>query len=175
MEIKSQLCGLVSFDKQGFVEAMRQGHKVKYDSWINSEEDLKKYDFDLIIDATGLRVLLPRIESYELRIPCVQYRVEYERPPFEDFYVKILDGMSGYLWYFPLEDGVAHVGAGDLTPRPHEGDRGVLRALRREEAEARGEGGPALPAKVLPALPVREGRRRRARASARSSRSSGRG
>ena len=22
--------------------------------------------------------------------------------------------MSGYLWYFPLEDGVAHVGAGDL-------------------------------------------------------------
>jgi len=115
MEIKSQLLGLISFDKQGFVEAMRRGHKVRYNSWINSEEDLKKYGFDMIIDATGLRVLLPRIESRELRIPCVQYRVEYERPPFEDFYVRILDGMSGYLWYFPLEDGIAHVGAGDLN------------------------------------------------------------
>ena len=114
MKIESQLCGLVSFDKQGFVEAMQRGHKIRYNSWINSEEDLKKYDFDLIIDATGLRVLLPRIETHELRIPCVQYRVEYERAPFEDFYVRILDGMSGYLWYFPLEDGIAHVGAGDL-------------------------------------------------------------
>jgi flavin-dependent dehydrogenase len=114
MKIESQLCGLVSFDKQGFVEAMQRGHKIKYNSWINSEDDLKKYDFDMIIDATGLRVLLPRLEAYELRIPCVQYRVAYEKPPFEDFYVRILEGMSGYLWYFPLEEGIAHVGAGDL-------------------------------------------------------------
>jgi flavin-dependent dehydrogenase len=113
MEIESRLCGLVSFDKHSFLEAMRRGHRIRYNTWIRSEEDLKNYD--LIIDATGLRVLLPKIQSHELRIPCVQYRVEYERPPFEDFYIEVLEGMGGYLWYFPLGNRLAHVGAGDLN------------------------------------------------------------
>lgn len=115
MEIESRLHGLVSFDKHGFFEAMRRPYnrKIKYGTWIRDEHELK--NFDLVIDATGLRVLLPKIESRELRIPCVQYRVKYEREPFDDFYIEILDGMGGYLWYFPLGDGIAHVGAGDLN------------------------------------------------------------
>jgi flavin-dependent dehydrogenase len=94
---------------------MRAAHesKIKYGSWIRDESDLK--GFDLIIDATGLRVLLPRIQSHELRIPCVQYRVKYDEAPFKDFYIEILEGMGGYLWYFPLGGRVAHVGAGDLN------------------------------------------------------------
>jgi flavin-dependent dehydrogenase len=113
MEIKSRACGLVSFDKHSFLEEMREGMDVRYGSWIRSEDDLKGYD--LIIDATGLRVLLPKIQSHELRIPCVQYRVKYDRPPFRDFYIEILEGMGGYLWYFPLGGKWAHVGAGDLN------------------------------------------------------------
>lgn len=115
MEIETRLNGLVSFDKHGFFEAMRRGHerRIKYGAWIRDEKDLK--DFDLVIDATGLRVLLPKIQSHELRIPCVQYRVKYEEAPFEDFYIQILEGMGGYLWYFPLGGGIAHVGAGDLN------------------------------------------------------------
>jgi flavin-dependent dehydrogenase len=113
MRIESRACGLVSFDKHSFLEAMRQGQDVRYGSWVRSEEDLKEYD--LVIDATGLRVLLPKIQSQELRIPCVQYRVKYERPPFRDFYIEVLEGMGGYLWYFPLGGKWAHVGAGDLN------------------------------------------------------------
>jgi flavin-dependent dehydrogenase len=115
MEIETRLNGLVSFDKHGFFEAMRRGHerRIKYGAWIRDEQDLK--NFDLVIDATGLRVLLPKIQSHELRIPCVQYRVKYEKAPFKDFYIEILEGMGGYLWYFPLGGNMAHVGAGDLN------------------------------------------------------------
>lgn len=115
MEIESRLRGLVSFDKHGFFEEMRRPYnkKIKYGVWIKDASSLKNYD--LVIDATGLRVLLPKIESKELRIPCVQYKTRYDRAPFKDFYIEILEGMGGYLWYFPLEDGMAHVGAGDLN------------------------------------------------------------
>ena len=113
MEIESRTCGLVSFDKHSLLEEMRHGRDVRYGTWVRNEEELKGYD--LVIDATGLRVLLPKIQSHELRIPCVQYRVKYDRPPFRDFYIEILEGMGGYLWYFPLGDGWAHVGAGDLN------------------------------------------------------------
>jgi flavin-dependent dehydrogenase len=113
VESENRLNGLVSFDKHGFFEAMRHGRKVRYGTWIRNEGDLKR--FDLIIDATGLRVLLPRIQSHEIRIPCVQYRVKYNREPFEDFYIKVLEGLGGYLWYFPLGKGMAHVGAGDVN------------------------------------------------------------
>jgi flavin-dependent dehydrogenase len=115
-EFESPLCGLVTFNKHSLLEEMRKrarGAEFRYGSWVRSEEDLKGYD--LIIDATGLRVLLPKIESHELRIPCVQYRVKYETPPFDDYYLEIMEGMGGYLWYFPLGDGWAHVGAGDLN------------------------------------------------------------
>lgn len=113
VEVENPLDGLVSFDKHSFLEDMRRGQEIRYNSWVKNEEDLKNYD--LIIDATGLRVLLPKIEGYELRIPCVQYRVKYRDPPFDDFYIQVLDGMGGYLWYFPLGEGWSHVGAGDLN------------------------------------------------------------
>jgi len=117
VEVESRLNGLVSFDKHGFFEAMRQPYerRIRYGTWIRSEADLK--DYDMVIDATGLRVLLPKIATHELRVPCVQYRMEYEEAPFDDFYIEVLEGMGGYLWYFPLRDGVAHVGAGDFNHR----------------------------------------------------------
>jgi flavin-dependent dehydrogenase len=120
VDVESPLRRLVSFDKHGFFEEMRRGHghRIRYGTWIKNEEELKGYD--LIIDATGLRVLLPKIESHELRIPCVQYRVKYKDAPFDDFYIKVLEGSAGYLWYFPLKDGWAHVGAGDFHHRQHE-------------------------------------------------------
>ena len=117
IESESRLNGLVSFDKHGFFEAMRRPYndRVRYNTWIRSEADLK--DFDLVIDATGLRVLLPKVGSREIRIPCVQYKMEYGEgeAPFDDFYIEVLEGMGGYLWYFPLGGGAAHVGAGDFN------------------------------------------------------------
>jgi flavin-dependent dehydrogenase len=114
VEIESRLRGLVSFDRHGFLEDMQRGRRIRYNTWVRGEEDLRK-NYDLIIDATGLRALLPKIKSHELWTPCVQYQVKYERPPFEEFYIQVLEGMGGYLWYFPLGNGLASVGAGDLN------------------------------------------------------------
>ncbi len=113
-EVEAPLCGLVTFDKHRFLHDMQRGQKIRFGSFIRSEEDLNGR-YDLIIDATGLRTLLPRIQQREVMIPCVQYTVKYQDPPFDDFYVEILEDMSGYLWYFPLGNGRAHVGAGDLN------------------------------------------------------------
>jgi len=113
LEVESRLRGFVTFDKNGLTRDMLRGQKVRYGSWISDESDLKGYD--LVVDATSLRVLLPKIESHELWMPSVQYLVEYERPPFDDFRVQVLDGLGGYLWYFPLGDGSASVGAGDVN------------------------------------------------------------
>jgi flavin-dependent dehydrogenase len=47
-------------------------------------------------------------------IPCIQYKVKYQdNTPFDDFYLKAFPSMKGYFWYFPLENGYAHIGAGD--------------------------------------------------------------
>ena len=118
VESENRVDGLVCFDKHGFFEAMRQGRDVRYGTWIKSADELRR--FNLVVDATGLRVLLPRIREHEVRIPCVQYRIKYRRAPFDDFYIRVLEGLGGYLWYFPLGHGVAHVGAGDINHRHSE-------------------------------------------------------
>jgi flavin-dependent dehydrogenase len=71
-------------------------------------------EFDLIIDSTGFhRNYLPRPQN-EMWIPCIQYKVKYQdNTPFDDFYLKAFPSMKGYFWYFPLENGYAHIGAGD--------------------------------------------------------------
>ncbi len=117
-EIESPLSGLVAFDKHRFLEDMQHGSKIKYGTWVQSENDLKGYD--MVVDATGLRALLPKIQSHEILIPCVQYKVKYQDPPFDDFYIQVLENMGGYLWYFPLGGRWAHVGAGDLNHNHHQ-------------------------------------------------------
>jgi flavin-dependent dehydrogenase len=125
IEATMELCGLVSFDKHRFVLDMQKGQKIQFGTWVRDATALK--DQDLVIDATGLRALLPRIQREEMRIPCVQYMVEYgEQPPFDDFYLEILEGFGGYLWYFPLQDGFANVGAGDANRKHQEALRDFL-------------------------------------------------
>jgi flavin-dependent dehydrogenase len=52
-------------------------------------------------------------------IPCVQYKVKYDsnNVPYDDFYLQAFPSMTGYFWYFPLENGYAHIGAGDFERR----------------------------------------------------------
>ena len=113
-EISIRLKGLCTFDKLRFEEDLIRGRDVRF--------GVRVYEpprgFDLIIDATGFnRALLPRPrENYF--IPTIEYRVKYpEGMPFNDFYIKPLPELSGYLWFFPLGDSVAHVGAGDYYKR----------------------------------------------------------
>ena len=56
--------------------------------------------------------MLPKVKD-QLLVPCVEYMVEYDKPPYDDFYVKPFSTASGYFWYFPLNGKIAYVGAGD--------------------------------------------------------------
>ncbi|MDW8083874.1 MAG: NAD(P)/FAD-dependent oxidoreductase [Candidatus Caldarchaeum sp.] len=108
--------GLCTYDKARLQLDMTKGHKVHY-GVTPTVEDLAK-DFDLIIDATGIsRALLPPAERDEI-VPCFEYRVRYNgRMPYEDFYVRVFPNTSGYLWYFPLNEGEVYVGAGHVSGR----------------------------------------------------------
>ena len=109
-EIK--LKGLVTYDKHKLTHDMIKDHTVHWGSQIKEVNGQFK-DFDMVIDATGLpRSLLPKIED-DVVIPSVEYQVKSKELPYDDFYIKPYNGLSGYYWYFPLGDGMAHIGAGD--------------------------------------------------------------
>ncbi len=116
--VRIGLKGLCCFDKKRFISDLAKGQDVRFGQYITKENLATNYD--LVIDATGLiRPLLPKIKD-DLLIPCVQYRVKYKEPPFDDFYVKTFPSLSGYFWYFPLGDGTYHIGAGDYNHRHNE-------------------------------------------------------
>ncbi|MCS7094264.1 MAG: NAD(P)/FAD-dependent oxidoreductase [Thaumarchaeota archaeon] len=108
------LMGLCTFDKRKLILDLHRRIKVFYGVEVKRSEDLRG---DLVIDATGFhRVLLPRL-ARDYYIPTLEYLVKYREPPIDDFYVKPIKPLSGYFWYFPLGNGLAHVGAGDFYKR----------------------------------------------------------
>jgi len=106
------LKGLVTFDKIGLIKKMSEGVKIHYGVAPKLEE-LEK-EFDIIVDCTGFyRSYLPKIEK-DFFLPTYQYKIQYEgKIPIDDFFVKPFAKMTGYFWYFPLNDNMAHIGAGD--------------------------------------------------------------
>jgi flavin-dependent dehydrogenase len=112
--ISLRLNGMVSYDKLKLIRDMIQGTNVKYGT--APDKQLLEQNFDVIVDSTGFhRNYLPR-PNYQMWIPCVQYTVKYEigMAPYDDFYLKTFPSMTGYFWYFPLDNGYAHIGAGDF-------------------------------------------------------------
>ncbi|MFQ5998223.1 MAG: NAD(P)/FAD-dependent oxidoreductase [Candidatus Bathyarchaeia archaeon] len=112
------LKGLCTYNKLQLIRDLLEDRLVKFNQnvWSLPEPN----DFDLAIDSTGLhRPLLPKIKN-DVFIPAVQYKVKYRSQPFDDFYIKPFNGLSGYFWYFPLGDGYAHIGAGDYHKRHNE-------------------------------------------------------
>jgi flavin-dependent dehydrogenase len=112
--IDIHLKGMVSYDKLKLIQDMIKGTKIEFGK-APKKENLES-EFDIIIDSTGFhRNYLPKPE-YEMWIPCVQYKVRYDMDniPFDDFYLKAFPSLTGYFWYFPLDNGYAHIGAGDF-------------------------------------------------------------
>jgi len=105
--------GLCTFDKLRFERDLSKNIEIKFGSKILSPTN----GYDVIVDATGVaRSLLPKPVKQYL-IPTMQYRIKCKDPPFDDFYIKPFDGLSGYLWYFPLSKHEFHIGAGDYQRR----------------------------------------------------------
>ena len=107
-----KLKGLCTYNKIGLIKDMAKGCKIHYGT-VPKLQDLES-EFDMIVDSTGFhRSYLPRLEK-DFHLPTFQYKVEYEdKVPFDDFYLKPFSSISGYFWYFPLGDKLAHIGAGD--------------------------------------------------------------
>lgn len=115
------LKGLVTFDKHQLEVDLTKGKKAHYG--IKATPSLLKNEgYDMIIDCTSMRrAFLPKIKD-DMWIPCIEYKVQYENGsvPFQDFYIKPFNKLSGYFWYFPLEEGAAYVGAGDYFRKQNE-------------------------------------------------------
>ena len=111
LEIK--LKGLVTYDKHRLTHDMLQGKKVHWGEQVKQANG-NFSDFDVVIDATGVhRSLLPKLKE-DLVVPSLEYQVRSKELPYDDFVIRPYPGLTGYWWYFPLGDGMAHVGAGDL-------------------------------------------------------------
>ncbi len=108
------LHGLCTYNKIGLIKDFVKDCTVHYGT-TPKLEDLEK-EFDIIVDCTGFhRMYLPKLEQ-DFFLPTYEYKIEYEdKVPFDDFYIKPFPGMSGYFWYFPLGEKVAHIGAGDYN------------------------------------------------------------
>ena len=107
-----KLKGLCTYDKAQIERDLMEGREVKFGTRANPET--LRDEYDMIVDATALRDILPQAER-RVQIPCIQYKVKYKEPPYDDFLIRPFKGMTGYFWYFPLEGGYAHIGAGDFA------------------------------------------------------------
>ncbi len=109
------LIGLVTYDKHQLEVDLTRGKKANFG--IKATPTLLKDEkYDMIIDCTSIhRAFLPKVKE-DLWVPCVEYRVDYGEggTRYKDFYIHPFDGLSGYFWYFPLQNGLAYVGAGDF-------------------------------------------------------------
>jgi flavin-dependent dehydrogenase len=77
---------------------------------------IDKYDY--VLDCTGFhRAFLPKTKS-DFIIPAYEYLVENIQD-IKEFYVIGYKGARGYFWYFPLNNGMGFVGAGDIDKKYH--------------------------------------------------------
>ncbi|MEM3637330.1 MAG: NAD(P)/FAD-dependent oxidoreductase [Conexivisphaerales archaeon] len=106
---------LVTFDKPAMLKDLLKASRVEYGVFVRDEE-ASSLAYDMIIDATGpyRRVLGPPEGDRDMILPTYQWLVRYDDMPFDDFYIEPFSSFSGYLWYFPLGDHNAFVGAGDV-------------------------------------------------------------
>ena len=115
-EVDIPLRGLVTYDKHRLTEDMLKGKKVHWGAQVKGANG-RLEGFDRVVDATGLhRSLLPKVKD-DLVIPSFEIQVKSKELPYDDFVIRPYPGLTGYWWYFPLGDGMAHVGAGDLLGR----------------------------------------------------------
>lgn len=99
---------LCTFNKEQFMRHLRKLSSANF----HFGETLKNfYDYDIIVDATGKRNILGRLPN-DLFITNLQFKVKCESVPYTDFYMHIFPQQYGYLWFFPIGNGMAHIGCG---------------------------------------------------------------
>jgi flavin-dependent dehydrogenase len=110
-----ELKGLATYDKHSWENDLLKDARVNYGVKV-TRGTLPSNKYNYIIDCTGLhRTLLPRSDQ-DFLIPAYEYLLENTHGP-DEFYVISYKGAKGYFWYFPLGQGRAYVGAGDIDKK----------------------------------------------------------
>lgn len=107
-----ELKGLVTYDKKRWEKDLLNGLKVHFGKkCLRGSSELQGFDY--IVDCTGVhRSLLPRSDQ-DFIIPAYEFLIENVHSENE-FFVIGYKGARGYFWFFPLGEGMAYVGAGDI-------------------------------------------------------------
>lgn len=110
-----ELDGLVTYNKKQWEHDLLRDVDIKYNSPCKKETfPLQEYDY--ILDCTGFhRTFLPK-STNDFVIPAYEYMVENIQD-IDEFYVIGYEGARGYFWYFPLNNGIGFVGAGDIDKK----------------------------------------------------------
>lgn len=107
-----ELDGLVTYDKKQWETDLLDGVSIKYGVTCN-KDTFPIHQYDYVLDCTGFhRRFLPKGKE-DFIIPAYEYLVENVHD-IKEFYVMGYKGARGYFWYFPLKDGKAFMGAGDI-------------------------------------------------------------
>ena len=122
---------LCTINKPGMLQDFRKNGSMKRQNAGLDELE----DYDIVLDATGIRrALLPPCRS-DLTMPTLQHRVvvtsEGKSRPGAGVYGNRIPGL-GYLWIFPVGHDQYHIGVGGVGPIRHE------RLLERFYREASG-------------------------------------
>lgn len=106
------LDGLVTYNKKQWESDLLKNINIEFSAICKRETfPINKYDY--VLDCTGFhRVLLPKPKN-DFIIPAYEYLVENVHD-INEFYVIGYKGARGYFWYFPLNNGMGFVGAGDI-------------------------------------------------------------
>jgi flavin-dependent dehydrogenase len=104
--------GLSTFDKPRLLKDLSKNTRVHFGFRVDRGYLESRYI--LAVDATGPNRTLLGKPSKDFLVPTIEYKVKFENPPFDDFYIEPFSGYSGYLWYFPLSEKEYFVGAGDV-------------------------------------------------------------
>lgn len=109
------LDGLVTYNKKQWEQDLLKDIDIRYSNHCK-KETFPLYDYDYVLDCTGFhRRFLPKSKT-DFVIPAYEYMVENIND-MDEFYVIGYKGARGYFWYFPLNNGIGFMGAGDIDKK----------------------------------------------------------
>ena len=109
MTVTVKVGDLCTFDKQAFMDDLYSICDAKFH--FRKHFPLSKIsDYDLVVDATGIRAILGKNSDDRYYI-TYQEKVRFKELPCDGLYFQFINPEEKYLWLFPLSENEAYVGA----------------------------------------------------------------
>jgi len=109
MTVTVKVGDLCTFDKQAFMEDLYSQCDAKF-HFRKPFSNSKINDYDLVVDATGVRAVLGRHPDDKYYL-TYQEKVKFKTMPYDGVYFQFRNPEEKYLWTFPISENEAYVGA----------------------------------------------------------------